>query len=314
MQNSSLPLVTIGLPVYNEGKYIVECLDNLLKQTYPNIEIVISDNGSTDRTPEICQEYVAANPNITYIRHPKNLGQHGNFNYLPKVSHGKYFCWASGHDVLEADFVEKSVAVLESDEKIVLAYPRTINMTAEGEITREKVRQFDIGNMSPSKRFREVMWRVDCNYVYGTFRRQAMLETKLFQDFPALDRVFLAEIAVIGTFTQVDTIKYYRANRGSKIETELEKRRRTMSYLHPERTFTDEELEGKKYHIPTRRGFLRAVQDANFPLPQRWQLYFSVWLSSVMKQHMLPGADVLAAITKTILPKPLLRKIMRMMQ
>ena len=211
-------------------------------------------------------------------------------------------------------FVENCVKVLESDENIVLAYPRTMNMWADGTKTREKVRPFDITKMSPGRRFREVMWRVDCNYVYGMWRLLPMLESKLFQDMPALDRIFLAEMAIKGTFAPADTFKYYRANRGKKVETELEKRKRTMGYLQPHKTFTDAELEGNKYHLPTRTGFLRVVKDAKFPFFERMHLYFSVWLSAVMKQHLFPGADFMSVMVKKVLPKPLRNKLMSKMQ
>jgi glycosyltransferase involved in cell wall biosynthesis len=303
------PLVTLGMPVYNEVRYIKETLDNLLLQTYPNIELIIADNGSTDGTSEIIAQYAAAHPHIRHIRHPQNIGQHTNFNNLPHAAKGVYFCWASGHDLLDPDFVTQSVAVLESDPKIVLAYPRTINMTKEGKPTREKVREFDITKMTAQQRFREVMWRVDCNYVYGMFRLQPMLESKLFQVFPACDRVFLAEMAVKGTFAPVDTFKYYRMSR-EHVQTELEKRHRIMGYLHPGKTFSDAELEKNSFYEPTQRGFLRVVKDAHFPLFTRLMLYANVRLCGIMKMHLFPGADFLSVIVKKILPAPLLEKLM----
>lgn len=306
---SNRPLVTLGMPVYNEARYINETLENLLKQTYPNLEVIIADNGSTDGTSEICATFAAAHSHIRHIRHPHNIGQHTNFNYLPNGASGTYFCWASGHDLLDPDFVEKSVQVLENDPHVVLAYPRTINMTKEGERTGEKMRQFDIRQMSPEQRFREVMWRVDCNYVYGMFRLAPMLESSLFQVLPACDRVFLAEMAIKGTFAPVDTFKYYRMSR-EYVQTEVEKRHRIMGYLHPTKTFTDAELAKNAFYKPTERGFQRVVQDAGFPFFTRWMLYGNVRLCGIMKMHLFPGADMLSVIIKGALPKPLLEKLM----
>jgi glycosyltransferase involved in cell wall biosynthesis len=308
------PLVTLGMPVYNEEKFIAESLDNLFKQTYPNLEIIIGDNGSTDSTPAICREYAARHANINYIQHPKNIGQPANFNHLALAATGKYFCWVAAHDLLDKDFVEKSVAVLESDPSIVLAYPRTMNMLADGTFTREKVRPFDITKMPPGRRFREVMWRVDCNYVYGTFRTMPMQKGKLFQLFPAADRVFLAEMAVKGTFAPVDTFKYYRLNRGLNAQTEIQKRHRLMAYLYPDKKFTDAELEKNSFYAPTARGFHQVVRDAGIKWPESWVLHGSVWLAGVVKSHLFPGADVLSVIVKKILPKPVLNKILAQMQ
>ena len=51
------PLVSIGMPVFNGEKSLAQALDALLEQDYSNLEVIISDNGSTDRTPMICQEF-----------------------------------------------------------------------------------------------------------------------------------------------------------------------------------------------------------------------------------------------------------------
>lgn len=306
------PLVTLGMPVYNEGKYIEESLENVLKQTYPNIELLIADNASTDGTSEVCARYASEHPTIRHIRHPRNIGQHINFNYVARSGSGTYFCWVSGHDLLDPDFVTKCVEVLESNPGIVLAYPRTINMTKEGQHTREKVRPFDIRAMSPARRFREVMWRVDCNYVYGMWRLIPMQGSKLFQAIPAADRVFLAEMAIKGTFAPVDTFKYYRMSR-EREQTELEKRHRIMGYLFPHRTFTDAEIGANSFYTPTQRAYYREVQDAALSPPVRWHLYWSIWLAGVLKFHLFPGADILSVLAKKLLPGPLLRRLMRTM-
>ncbi len=310
--SASLPLVTLGIPVCNEGEFLAEALENLLGQDYPHIEIIIADNGSTDDTQKICEEYAAKHSNITYVRHPKNLGQHTNFNYLPHCASGKYFCWASGHDLLAPTFVTDCVKVLESDANIVLAYPHTMNMKKDGTHTGEKVRPFDIRHKPAGKRFREVMWRVDCNVVYGMWRLIPMLESNLFQLLPAPDRVFLAEMAAKGSFAAVETFRYSRANRGGP-QPEMEKRHRIMKYLYPHRTFTDAEIGGNDLYAPTMRGFRRVVDDSTFPWLARRYAYFSVWMCGVVKFHLFPGADAMSVIVKKILPSKLLKLVMRKM-
>lgn len=311
----SLPLVTIGVPAYNEGAYIREALESLLKQTYQNLEIVVADNGSTDDTAKVCQEFAAKDPRIVHVRHPRNIGQNANFNHLPRVASGTYFCWASAHDLLDSNFVERCIETLEARPEAVLAYPRTVYMAQDGTIIGEKKRNpFDISAMPAPARFREVMWRVDCNVVYGMWRTAAMLDSNLFQLVPAPDRVFLSEMAIKGSFVKTDTAKYYRANRGSVPQTEIQKRHRLMSYIWPHKTFGDTELSGNYFYAPTFRAFERAVLDANFPLPVRWRCLISVWLCGAIKSHMFPGADALSVFVKAALPAPLLRAAMRKMQ
>ena len=68
------PPVSIGMPVFNGEKYIVEALDSVLDQTYSEFELIISDNASDDRTPEICQEFARKDPRVRYFRQPANVG------------------------------------------------------------------------------------------------------------------------------------------------------------------------------------------------------------------------------------------------
>lgn len=309
------PLVTIGVPAYNEGSYIRESLQSLLRQTYRDLEIIVADNGSTDDTAAICAEFAAKDPRVVHVRHPRNIGQNANFNHLPRVASGTYFCWASAHDVMDADFVERCVAALEADHDAVLACPRTVYLDERGNKTGVKVRNpFDVRGMAPAARFRETMWRVDCNIVYGMYRLAPMRETNFFQLVPAPDRVFLSELATKGTFVPADTAKYYRPNRGTVPQTEIQKRHRLMRYIWPERTFTDADLAGNEFYAPTMRAFRSVALNAGFPLFTKLRCLVSVWLCGVMKFHLLPGADGLSAAVKAVAPKPLLDAILRKMR
>ena len=76
------PLVTIGLPVYNGEATLDRALGALVRQNYENLEIVIGDNGSEDRTEEICRRFTASEPRCTYVRSSVNRGLAENFSDL----------------------------------------------------------------------------------------------------------------------------------------------------------------------------------------------------------------------------------------
>ena len=78
------PLVTLGLPVYNGAEVLSRCLDSLLAQTFPDFELIIADNGSSDDTPRIAAGYVRRDPRIRYVRHEQNRGYGGNQKTLYK--------------------------------------------------------------------------------------------------------------------------------------------------------------------------------------------------------------------------------------
>src|SRR5919106_778416 len=71
---ASVTRVSIGVPVYNGETYLAETLDSLLAQSFEDFEIIISDNASTDRTPEICRAYQNKDPRVRYFRSDRNLG------------------------------------------------------------------------------------------------------------------------------------------------------------------------------------------------------------------------------------------------
>ena len=71
---SSLPRLTIGLPVYNGEQFLSEALDALLGQTYEDFELIVADNASTDGTAEIGRRYAEQDSRIRYIRHERNIG------------------------------------------------------------------------------------------------------------------------------------------------------------------------------------------------------------------------------------------------
>ena len=115
------PLVSFGIPVYNGAATIRQALDTLVAQDYPNIEILIADDGSSDGTVEICQEYADRHSFIRLERNPRNLGNHYNFVNTLRKCGGKYYVWACQDDFWNPVFASKLTALLENDPSLVLA-------------------------------------------------------------------------------------------------------------------------------------------------------------------------------------------------
>src|SRR5262245_57216615 len=97
--STEVPRVSIGLPVYNGAKYLAEAIDSLLEQTFSDFELIISDNGSTDATPAICEEYAAKDGRIRFLRQEINRGLAWNWNCVLEESRGAYFKWAACDDL-----------------------------------------------------------------------------------------------------------------------------------------------------------------------------------------------------------------------
>lgn len=98
-------LVTIVLPVYNVGKYLEICLDSVLQQSYRNLEVILVEDGSTDNSPAICDEYAQKDSRIRVI-HKENEGVSTARNVGIKAAKGEYICFADSDDILQKDYVE----------------------------------------------------------------------------------------------------------------------------------------------------------------------------------------------------------------
>src|SRR3974377_119797 len=119
-QSKRVPRVSIGMPAYNSEKFICKALDSLLAQGYENFELIISDNASTDTTPQIIKDYADRDPRIRYFRQPKNQGQTWNYNFVLEQAQGDYFMWAQTDDMWAPTWLKECVAVLEENPNVSL--------------------------------------------------------------------------------------------------------------------------------------------------------------------------------------------------
>ena len=119
--NSSIPEVTIGLPVYNGAQWLEQAIESLLAQDYENFKIIISDDCSDDETPDICSSYSDQYNNIDFSVNKKNLGGDRNLIKILSNCESDYFVWASQDDYWHKDFLSTLVSKLEEDNKLVLA-------------------------------------------------------------------------------------------------------------------------------------------------------------------------------------------------
>ncbi len=131
------PLITFGLPVYNSAAHeplLHRALNSLLAQTCSGVEIVISDNGSQDRTGEICREYAREHSSIRYHRFSCNYGVVNNVRQVVRMAQGEYFTLAGDDDCWHPGFAERLVQRLEQTPDAVVAMCRVEQYTPAGEL------------------------------------------------------------------------------------------------------------------------------------------------------------------------------------
>lgn len=134
------PLVSVGVPVRNGEGRVAAAVESALSQTYGNVQVVISDNASTDATEQVCHALVRHDPRVQYHRQAENVGLLNNFVAAMELADGGLFCWLGDDDEFEPTFLERSVEVLVRDPSLILATTGVSWVGADGERT---VRPYD---------------------------------------------------------------------------------------------------------------------------------------------------------------------------
>jgi len=127
----SNPLVTVITPTYNHERYIVDCIKSVQAQTFSNWEMIIINDGSTDKTAEIVENYIK-NDNRIILINQENVGIFRlaeSYNKALGLSKGKYISILEGDDLWEPFKLERQISVLENNNKIILAWGKAYSIT-----------------------------------------------------------------------------------------------------------------------------------------------------------------------------------------
>jgi glycosyltransferase involved in cell wall biosynthesis len=217
------PAVSIGLPVYNGETYLSAALDSLLAQDFGDFELIISDNASTDRSPEICAHYAARDSRIRLLSSPSNVGAAANFNKTFESSSGRYFMWAADDDLWDTRFVGTCFAALEAHPEAVLACTslRFIDETgATIELDYGLYDNPDLSSRSVARRVRTLVGRGGWYQSYGLIRASALRKTPLFLNVYGPDVVLVLELALQGPFVKSPEILYWYRQFGTRTEAD----------------------------------------------------------------------------------------------
>jgi glycosyltransferase involved in cell wall biosynthesis len=279
-----IPLVSIGVPVFNGEDQLGDALDALLKQDYENIEIIISDNCSSDRTPEIMKAYAANHGFIRTSRNASNIGIHDNFVKLLELARGKYFMWAAVDDYWAPTFVSAMVDALENEARAGVAMCAFDRLLPDG--TRFDRIRFQ-GTADPNRKgflgmalglTSALKYNV---YIYGLFRTSLLRSTiDQFMPIPAGERWFLAQFSLAYRLRYVDQVLH----------------RRTVHELpYQDRYPEDEFARGKirmgknTFNFSGIPHLFRAVKQSRV-VPWHRKMYLPLLLASLFFRKFLKGA------------------------
>jgi len=200
-----IPLVSIGLPVYNGQKYLRRAIDSILAQNFRDFELIISDNASTDETSAICLDYERRDSRVRYSRNDHNIGLAGNHNRVVSLSHGRWFKWAAYDDEYPQQMVGKHVEVLEGSGPLVsFVYSQCERIDESGVSYGVSSDHVELKSKLPHRRLAHLLWNASIyNFTYGMIRLDALLRTRHYGGYPMADRVLFAELAMLGEIREI---------------------------------------------------------------------------------------------------------------
>lgn len=285
--NETVPHVSVGMPVYNGERYIGQAIDSILSQTFTDVELIVSDNASTDGTERICRGYAAADSRVRYYRGDRNRGAAWNHSRVVELARGEYFKWQCHDDYCDSTFLEKCLAVLHRDPDVVLCYPRFVRVDEQGRPLGVKSSRV-VGEAQPHTRFRSMIYRRDsCEEIYGVTRTAVMGKTALIGPYSNSDDTFLAELILHGRFREVpEPLFFYRIHSAQSTQAHPNRSER-MAWFRPD--------AATRFSLPFVRlvgGYISLLWNSPLPWHQkmrcysylpRWCWHFRGWFSQDLR-------------------------------
>ena len=242
--NATQPQVSFGLPVRNGEKFLSRLLDSLAQQTLSDYEIIICDNGSSDKTVQLCQAAMERDARIRFIDNGENIGQIENFNKVLKLARGQYFRWIGVDDWLEPNYAECCVNELQQN-------PQSIG------VTTYQCHHEDDGNMEYAEytgprldaplrhqRFARMMWFLHADFrfidpIYTMLRRDILMRTQLLQIVPKTDQLLAAELSLHGPIVHVPLCLAHRRREMEDAAVKIQRYHQTRAHELMENTWRE---------------------------------------------------------------------------
>lgn len=271
------PVLVVGVPVYNEARFLQETLTSLASQKWTDFAVLIADNASTDGSDRIAEEMGEKDPRFHLHRHPTNIGALANFKYLRDATRSPLFMWLGGHDVLHPDFLAETIAAHRRNPHISLAYSFIRITDANGDI-EHLLENLRVARMlsGPMSRYLHA-YRHVCGWEVNHLMRRSALDDYQFGCSVAGDLILLAHLAFKGRFECIPRHLYTARNLYPRVPG------------HEQTTM--ERITGQKNFSADDGNTLMHVSDDFTSLARgrpAWRIY-RLLLRSIVRQRTRPG-------------------------
>jgi glycosyltransferase involved in cell wall biosynthesis len=194
----SNPLVSICLPTYNRGSQLRENLETVLGQDYEPMEVVISDNASTDDTEQVCRALAASDARVRYFRQSTNSGVHANHNFCVEQARGEFICFLHDHDERDLRIVSAYAAFLQEHPEVGVVCSDWELIDEDGRVIG--VREHDVKEVTPGLEYIDQAIRSGRSSIgipAAMVRREALGNARMGLDAPTgfADFVLWFEVA-----------------------------------------------------------------------------------------------------------------------
>ena len=289
---TTLPRLTVGLPVYNGEKFVAESIEALLGQSFTDFELIISDNASTDGTGDICRRYEKEDPRVRYFLQQKNVGLAPNHNFVAEHARGELFKWASNDDLYARDLLESCIEALDRCPDVVLAHSWTAKVDGSGAVI--KALEYPLNTASPRapERFRSLLFVSGGDDDYGVVRTEVLRRTAMKESYHHADRTIIAELSLYGRFYQVPDWLYFRREHADRAERAHPSMRGRCANMDPRRA-------DRLRHPAVRLygeyiwAYVKAIHRAPLPATDKRECYryLAEWLATRVRSDATAGND-----------------------
>ena len=206
------PLVSVGIPTYNRRPLLERAIRSVLDQDYPELEVVVSDNASSDDTEETLSALAAADSRLRHERTPENRGHAANFRRVFELAGGDYFMWLSDDDEITPGYIRRCVDELEADPGLVGAGGRGRYHRHGEHVVLE--RAMNLTSRRASARVLRFYSQVTLNGALSSVWRRHQLLGIPFREVMAGDWVLVGALAARGRVRTLEDVNIVRSLSG----------------------------------------------------------------------------------------------------
>jgi glycosyltransferase involved in cell wall biosynthesis len=208
----TFPLISVGLPTYNRAAGLKRAIESVLAQDYPNLELIISDNASTDETQTICEDFCRRDNRIRYLRQASNIGLTANFEAVWKAARGEFFMWLADDDWIDRDYVSRCLVYLGEDPDCLLVGGREKYYRGAEFIYEEG--DLNLPENTGSARVLAYFRQVKKNGIFYGLMPRSTLEEIPPLDILGGDWLFLSHLAFRGKMKTIPDVSIHRSIAG----------------------------------------------------------------------------------------------------